>query len=199
MSNSFERKYRRVLEILPDVTAAANGHLVLVGGTALALFYLKHRISIDLDFVPLHGDGVSEQASLKGALTKLGYRTSRGVYSNQFIIQFEDTSIKVEVFTPDSIPKHIERHAVGRHFLPVASLDDLLKMKEQAYADRREARDLFDLYHIFKKKGVDSSKLCRLLRSSGSPLHLDELPLILLSPLDFNEFKKVIDSCSPAK
>ena len=90
MDEQFNRKYKKVLEILPDVAACAQGKLVLVGGTALALFYLKHRVSVDLDFVPVEGDEVKLKEALKGCLTSKGYRTTPGAFKNQFVVQFED-------------------------------------------------------------------------------------------------------------
>ncbi len=49
MDTKFALKYGRIKQILNDVAGCAAQQLVLVGGTALALFYLHHRVSVDLD------------------------------------------------------------------------------------------------------------------------------------------------------
>src|SRR4030042_4198513 len=100
MDDTYKRKYDRLLDILEDVAECAGDGLALAGGTALALFYLKHRVSVDLDFIPIAGNEAALKEALKGCLSKKGYRTQRGAYTNQFMVQFEDTTIKVEIFRP---------------------------------------------------------------------------------------------------
>ncbi|MEM2137509.1 MAG: nucleotidyl transferase AbiEii/AbiGii toxin family protein [Candidatus Anstonellaceae archaeon] len=71
----------------------------MVGGTALALFYLQHRVSLDLDFVPALGeDEVKLEETLKGCLSKKRCTTQRAKHWNQFIVQSNVTSVKIEVF-----------------------------------------------------------------------------------------------------
>src|SRR3990167_9158508 len=108
MDERSNRKYRRILEIMRDVAGCVDQKMILVGGTALALFYLKHRVSVDLDFVPVGGDETKLKEALKGCLSKRGYRAITGAFQNQFVVQFEDTSIKVEVFEPERKIKLVE-------------------------------------------------------------------------------------------
>lgn len=66
------------MESIEDVAECVDGELILIGGTALALFYLKHRVSIDLDFVPVKQNTEdTAKEKLKGALSKKGYRTQQ--------------------------------------------------------------------------------------------------------------------------
>lgn len=198
---TFDRKYKKVLEILPDVAECAGGGLVLVGGTALALFHLKHRVSVDLDLVPVSGEDIPLKEKLKGCLSKRGYRTIRGAFRNQFVVKFEDTSIRVEVFVPDKKIKRIEEHVFGSAKIKAASLEDLLQMKLSSYEDRKEARDLFDIFCILKQKGGSSGALEKqisgLVSESGMPANLSEIEGMALDPGLATEFRKVVSSAAP--
>jgi len=196
MDESFNRKYKKVLEILPDIADCAKGNLVLVGGTALALFYLKHRISVDLDFVPVAGEETKLKEELKGCLSKRGYRTISGAYSNQFVVQFEDTSIKVEVFESDRKIRRIEEHVFGGMKIKVASLDDIFQMKLSAYSERKEARDLFDIFCMLKAKGGSFGMIKKLISRNGAPKNIDGIDAMALSAKDAVEFQMVISDAS---
>jgi len=197
MQEALNRKYRHVLEIIPDVAQAARGKLVLVGGTALALVYLHHRISIDLDFVPVSEPDHKLKEMLKGALSSKGYHTQRSAYANQFVVQFDNAAIKVEIFEPEYKIKSVEKYGAEGAELLVASLEDIFEMKKIAYRERRASRDLFDIYHILKQKGADFSVLKQLLQKYGQPDRLAELDDILFSRADYEEFLQVVKTCSP--
>ena len=210
MDNVFQRKYKLATAILADVADCAGGRLVLVGGTALALFYLQHRVSVDLDFVPLSGDAGEAAASptssnaaafadetkhkeaLKGCLSKKGYRTQRARFSNQFIVQSEATSIKVEVFTPDEPVKKIEKRIIGGGEVNVASLDDLLEMKTSTYARRKKARDLFDVVAILLHSGKSMAMAEGLVKKHGVPQDAEELSQMSPDEKALAAFHKVI-------
>lgn len=199
MREAFERKYRRVLEILPDLAQATEDKLVLVGGTALAVFYLQHRTSVDVDFVPIKERDDKMKEMLKGALSSKGYRTQRSAYANQFVVQFEDTAIKIEVFEPDYKIRKIERHEIRGHRMQVASMEDIFRMKKLAYKDRHAARDLFDLYCIARKNGNGEEIVWQMIKKCGNPERLEEFGHMVSKPADYEEFLKVIRSCSPTK
>lgn len=201
MRESFNRKYKKVLEILPDVAECINGKLILVGGTALALFHLKHRVSVDLDFVPVLSDQNNPtyekkiKQELKGCLSKKGYKTSTGAFENQFIIQFEDTSIKIEIFEPDHKPKFKE-HIFAGVAVNVATLEDILIMKEQAYKCRLEARDLFDIFCILKSKNQGSDLVKELVSKTGVPKNIQDIDNMSINSQDVILFKKVLSDAS---
>jgi len=113
MKGDFEKKYERIVEFLPVIANCADGKIVLVGGTALAVFHLKHRLSVDLDFATLGQDDVNAKEALKGCLSAKGVRAFRSVFHNQFVIHFDDTSIKVEVLPPSFKVEKPEEHEVG--------------------------------------------------------------------------------------
>jgi predicted nucleotidyltransferase component of viral defense system len=194
MDERSHRKYLKVMEILPDVVECSNGKLVLVGGTALSLFYLNHRLSVDLDFNPVSGIDKKLKEELKGRLTKLGYRTSVGQYENQFIVQFENTSIKIEIFEPELREKvrNIEVHVFSDTKINVASLEDLLRMKIETYSKRKEVRDLFDIFYIIKNRGEDFSLIKELVSKNGLPEEIDKISDLAFNDEDVLQFKKVI-------
>ena len=196
MDDAFERKYKRVLEILPDVAECAQGKLILVGGTALALFHLKHRVSVDLDFVPASGNDIELKEKLKGCMTKKGYRTMPGRFKNQFVVQFEDTSIKVEIFIPDREVKRVEEHEFGARTVKVASCEDIFQMKIAAYKDRKEARDLFDIFCILKSRGSDFDMVKQLVSASGMPKNSSDLEIMAVNQSDAAGLRKVISDAS---
>lgn len=192
MENVFQRKYKLATDILADVADCAGGKLILVGGTALALFYLQHRVSVDLDFTPISGDEAKHKEALKGCLSKKGYRTQRARFSNQFVVQSETTSIKVEVFTPDEPVKKKEKRLLGDKEVIVASLDDLLEMKAGTYARRKKARDLFDVVAILIKTNQGMSMAENLVAAHGKPVDADELEQMLPDATVLSAFRKVI-------
>ncbi len=196
MQEVFARKYKKVLEILPDVAQCADGKLVLVGGTALALFYLSHRHSIDLDFVPVSGSDIALKESLKGCLSKKGFRTSPGVFHNQFVVQFEDTSIKVEVFEPEEKINQVEERIYGGAKVKVASLEDIFRMKQSAYADRKEARDLFDIFCILKSKKENAALVKKLILQHGAPKNLQDIEEMAANPDEAAAFQEVVTHAS---
>ncbi len=196
MKEQFGLKYRKVLDILPDVADCTKGMLVLVGGTALALFHLGHRVSIDLDFVPLAAGDVAGKEALKGCLKKKGYRTLRAAYPNQFVVQFEDTSIKIEVFEPKGRIKSYDEHAVGNGKILVASIEDILLLKKQSYEERKEARDLFDIVFILKRMGHGFGEVREIIGKSGAPRNIESMKDLVLENSDYEFFMEVLGNAS---
>lgn len=176
MGSAFERKFELAKAILSDAADCAGCKLILVGGTALSVFYLHHRASVDLDFVPLHGQDVDEaKQALKGCMSRKGYTTQRARWHNQFIVQSANTSIKVEVFAPDEKIAKAEKRVYGGKEVLVASFDDLLKMKTLAFSQRGKARDLFDVVAILQKSGKSLSQAEELVKKRGVPDDTGEL------------------------
>jgi predicted nucleotidyltransferase component of viral defense system len=196
MKEAFELKYRKVLEILPDVAECANRDLVLVGGTALALFHLNHRVSVDLDFIPVKGNDEELKERLKGCLTKKGYTTQRAAHINQFVIQFENTGIKIEIFSPNTQIRRIEEHVYGNRLILVASVEDIMHLKQESYLDRRAARDLFDIVFILKDQGGDFSQISELIGKVGQPDDIQGIEAMVLKKEDYEFFRKVIKDAS---
>ncbi|MBI2079158.1 nucleotidyl transferase AbiEii/AbiGii toxin family protein [Candidatus Micrarchaeota archaeon] len=196
MENRFRLKYQRILEIISNVAECTGNKLILVGGTAISLFYLNHRVSVDLDFVPIDGDETELKQELKGCLTKKGLRTSVGLYRNQFVVQFEDTTIKVELFSSDYKIKNIlEKEIMGKKML-IASLEDLLNMKIIAYSERKKPRDLYDIIAILISRKMTLDSAIELVKEKGFPVESDELDYLAIDENILNKFKEVIQNAS---
>lgn len=193
MDDTYKRKYDRVLDILRDVSDCAGKRLALAGGTALALFYLKHRVSVDLDFIPIAGEESEHKEALKGCLSKKGYRTQRGAYTNQFMVQFEDATIKVEIFKPSFKIGKTSLFPIGSSQLRVVSLKDLMLMKAEAYSERLEARDLFD---IMAGDGEEAART--LLAKYGEPKNLPDVGKMANSQQDAERFRRMVSNASAA-
>ncbi len=196
MKGDFALKYSRILEILPSVADCADGKIVLVGGTALAIFHLKHRLSVDLDFATLGTDDAGAKEALKGCLSAKGVRAFRSRFSNQFVVHFSDTSIKVEVLPPSFKVEKTEWHPVGGSRLLVASLDDIFRMKIAAYGERKEARDLFDISAILESKGKSGMHVQDLIRKHGPPKNMERLEAMVFNKAGFEEFRKAVSNAS---
>lgn len=193
METAAHRKYARIVGSLEDIARCTEGRLVLVGGTALALFYVKHRVSVDLDFVPASAEKEEKLKEwFKGVLSKAGYTTLRTAFTNQFVLQFEDASVKVEVFAPGTKLHVPEERKVGNAVMKVATLGDLLEMKKTAYCARRKSRDIYDVFAILRKSNAGSGEVERLLKKCGEPDDLEELRAMITDWDCFADFEKVL-------
>lgn len=194
MEKKLRARYQHIIESLDDIADCTDGELVLVGGTALAIFYLNHRLSVDLDFVPIkpEGDEAKLKEKFKGALSIKGYNTGRVRFTNQFVIHFGDSSLRVEIFQPKRKIVKIDELIVGKHKMKVASLPDLLEMKIDAYRERKEARDIYDIVSILKKNGGPQSRAIEIIKEFGMPKNLDELKVMVIDADCFKVLEEVL-------
>jgi len=169
---------------------------MLVGGTALAVFYLNHRVSVDLDFMPLSEKEEEAKKRFKGALSTAGYTTLRTAFTNTFVLQFENASVKVEIFVPDRKLTGFEEHKVGSAIMRVATLGDLLEMKKDAYFGRKKARDIFDVFAILRKLNAGYGEVKEILKKYGKPDDLEELRAMIIDTECFADFEKVLEDAS---
>lgn len=192
METSAHKKYRWITDSLEDIARCIDGKSVLVGGTALAIFYLNHRVSVDIDLVPLEDEPDQAKEKLKGELSKAGYNILRTAFTNQFVIQFIDTGVKVELFIPQ---RHLGEPVIkkaGEEAIKVANLEDLLKMKEDAWLERGKARDLFDIVAILRRKGLNMKHAIELLKKKGLPEDVEELKTMVIDDAAYAEFEGVL-------
>jgi predicted nucleotidyltransferase component of viral defense system len=125
----------------------------LTGGTALSEFYLKHRISEDLDFFsekevnPKVIEAFLQRISKKINLSKIKRSQFLGLFS--YILLYKDgDSLKVG-FSYYPFPK-IEK-GVSFKNLQVASLLDIAVDKLHTLFMKPRARDYVDLFFIVKE------------------------------------------------
>lgn len=133
----------------------------LTGGTALAAFYLHHRLSEDLDFFSEGDVGVEEVLDFVKSLPLAREAEYERKYDRKlFLLRFSESKvIKVE-FTTYPFPR-VEKGPVVDG-TQVDSLRDILINKLMAVTDRRDAKDYVDLYCAMKKyPELDLDQLAR--------------------------------------
>lgn len=135
--------------------------LVFGGGTMLRLCFGLNRYSVDLDFwIVKETDMNKLYKELKEYLAR--FYTVRDAADKFNTLLFEigsagyPRSLKIEIRKETKKIKTEQAIAYSRHsnaqvFLKVVSLPDMMKAKIEAFLDRREIRDIFDMEFLFKK------------------------------------------------
>ena len=186
---------------LPD-----QAQFYLAGGTALAEYYLGHRLSFDLDFftgeAPLilpHSyqiEALGQEGDLRVSVVR---RFSTYV---DFMVTREAESLKVDL-AQDS-PFRLEPPTRTETGIWVSSLPDLRVDKLLAYFGRAEPRDAVDLYFILQQAPLDQLLAqaaqkdpgfdlywfaVALNRAAHFPDELERWPVRMLQPLRPRELK----------
>jgi len=131
------------------------------GGTALAEFYLKHRISEDLDFFsekeinPIPISHFLKNKSKSSGLKKFDTRRVLGLYS--FFLHFKDRKVLKVDFSYYPFPR-IEK-GVKLGDLEINSIYDIGVDKIHTIVLRPRARDFIDIYFIIKEKNYSFNDL----------------------------------------
>lgn len=174
---------------------AFSKHFYLTGGTALAEFYLHHRLSEDLDFfsetefsiVPIQA--FLKQLSTKLRLSKIEYRSFMGIHT--FFLHKGKQVLKVD-FNFYPFPR-IEK---GENFesLSIDSLHDIALNKLQTIATKPRSRDFIDLYCIIKKTGWNIKTLKKETRAKFD-WYIDSLKLgsQFLLVTELKDYPKLIE------
>jgi len=152
MPTSFEPR----LETLPPAqrelwTALAPSvpaHLVLYGGTAIAL-QLGHRQSIDFDFF---SSSPLDKGGLRRALPPLSHAAVLQDEPETLVVSTRGSGgpVKLSFFGGPSLGRVGEPRLTADGVLLVASPIDLLATKLKAILDRAEAKDYLDLAALLK-------------------------------------------------
>ena len=122
----------------------------LTGGTALAAYYLHHRLSVDLDLFTLDDLALRETDVLIPQLAiKLGCRIGRArrtEHFRQFLLEPEaGESLQIDLVR-DFGPQYGEHTRVGD--IIVDSIENIAVNKLTAILGRTEPKDFVDLYFI---------------------------------------------------
>lgn len=166
-------------------------HFYLTGGTALAEFYLHHRLSEDLDFFcesqevnQLLVESFLKKISADLSVKQIKRSTFLGLYS--YLLVFSDRShLKVDFsYYP------FEQIHKGTFFekLRVDSLYDIAANKLHTLFMKPRSRDYIDLFYIFREKNYSLEKLIKDAKMKFD-WHIDPLGLAA----QFFRVKDVID------
>lgn len=174
------------------------GFFYLSGGTALAEYYLQHRLSEDLDFFseeefdPFVVSVFFKKHQKKLGIIKIDFQQSFN--RNLFFLKLEDDIIKTE-FTYYPFTR-IESEKKINH-LKIDSLIDLAVNKLFTIYQNPRSRDFIDLFFIINKTGWSIADLTKKAKIKFD-FHIDPLQLgskfIMVDELkDFPFMKEVID------
>lgn len=167
---------RKVIDVMKDVLKEFSGKLdgfYLAGGTALSLYYFRHRESYDLDFftkdfkkelIRLLVSGVCGSLGLasklimdlnqKGRARVIQYTLSIPESDRDLRLDFVEDVFRL-IQTPqliDGVPVLSKEDIYLRKIYAVAGTLGIIDEigRSQALGGRQEAKDLFDLYFLSK-------------------------------------------------
>jgi len=194
MMNILTNGQKKLLKSLP-VTLKDN--FVFSGGTALASFYLGHRLSDDLDFFGQYINQDIYISELEGILRnhKFHIDSVSKIYDRCiFSIQEEGEQIKIEF-----VPLYYQRLQQPTHHkefnIHIESLDDLTTNKIMAMADRFEIKDYVDIFFIAQKKNC---RFIDMINMAQQKLNLPykytiDLSRIISNKAFFNHIQFTVD------
>lgn len=146
-----QRAVMRAVAAAPELQ-----HFYLSGGTALAAYYLSHRLSDDLDFfAAANPDPIflrSFAAALTSAIGATAMRFQRLYERNQFFFALPEGELKVE-FTHYPFPP-LEK-PMRRDGILIDSARDIAANKLAALLDRFDPKDFVDLYFLLQEFGLE--------------------------------------------
>jgi predicted nucleotidyltransferase component of viral defense system len=147
-----QQSFLRVFAQLPD-----QSQFYLTGGTALAEYYLGHRLSYDLDFFT-GVDGLVHPVSFQ--LEKLIKQHGIGVQVMrrfatyvEFLVVYGEETLKIDLAL-DS-PFRFEPPVLCPPGIQINNFTDICTDKLLAYYGRAEPRDAVDLYCILQTESAD--------------------------------------------
>jgi len=152
MPSILSKNQKYLLSILAKEKTVTD-NFYLTGGTALAEFYLHHRLSEDLDFFsenefePQAISALFKKLQKVAGIKKASYEQSFN--RNLFFLELEKDSIKTE-FTYFPFARIDLKQKFGA--LSVDSLLDIAVNKAFTIYQKPRSRDFIDLYCILKEK-----------------------------------------------
>ena len=167
----------------------------LTGGTALAEYYLKHRLSEDLDFFSekdFNPQAVSiflKKIQKKAGIKKIEFEQSFN--RNLFFLDLDNDSIKTE-FTYFPFPRIEKTKKVGKLFID--SLIDIAVNKVFTIYQKPRARDFIDLYLIIQQQGWEIGDLVKKAKIKFD-WHVDPLQLgsQFMQAIKVKDYPKMIE------
>lgn len=160
----FSPAQNKILHFLFEKERVADLGFFFSGGTALTEYYLRHRISEDLDLFTRRADldfgiafknlssvlsqfGETKTAVLSKGFARFFVKSDNGPWGNILKIEFV-TDVPFSVAPPKKFGTII-----------VDSIEDIATNKVSAIIDRDQPRDAFDLYKILSDRHIDFEKL----------------------------------------
>ncbi|AEH44105.1 Domain of unknown function DUF1814 [Thermodesulfatator indicus DSM 15286] len=199
--SELQKKVLNLLGQLPDIS-----RFYLTGGTALAEFYLGHRLSFDLDlFTTEEGLIVPFSRQIERTLTHhgLGVQVTRRFSTFvEMTIVGDGDSLRLDLAL--DTPVRFATSLPSPYGVPINVFEDLKAEKTLAYYGRAEPRDAVDLYFLLKENelqalmrlaaekdaGFDAYWFAvALQRAQNFPDDLEKWPVKMLIPFDPKDLK----------
>lgn len=186
---------KKLLKIIGDNKNICQ-YFYLTGGTALAEFYLRHRLSEDLDFFSeTEVDPQSVFSFLKSIQKAAGIKkidSEQSFNRNLFFLHLNDGDVIKTEFTYFPFSRIEKKNKIGSLF--VDSLLDIAVNKVFTIYQKPRSRDFIDLYLILKHQKwtiVDLVKKAKI----KFDWHIDPLQLAgqFLQAKEVKDFPKMID------
>ena len=142
-----QKKFLKLLSEEKSICA----HFYLTGGTALAEFYLHHRLSEDLDFFseqefdPQSISVILKKIQIAGSIKKIEYQQS---FNRNLFFLYTDTDMIKTEFTYFPFTRIEQKQKIGNLFID--SLIDIATNKIFTIYQNPRSRDFIDLYLILK-------------------------------------------------
>lgn len=187
--NSIEKLEKQLARLLKcDILPAGS---YLAGGTAV-YFYLKHRVSVDLDFF-----------TTKSFNSEIFVHSLRECFDDVYLELMEQKTVILYVskekikFSLFSLPYKLlcdtQSYTLQNDITcPLASLEDIEAMKAVAITQRGSAKDFVDLYYMLEKTGHSYDDILTLVRKKYD-IEEDYEYQMRTSFLYFDDAEKEID------
>lgn len=175
----------------PEIT----DNYYLSGGTALAAFYFKHRLSDDLDFFTASDVNVRYLKEFFTKHTDILQMTHFDTQEHHemifFYLSFKDGTELIVDFATGS-GKQIEKGIYYKK-LAIDSIFDIAINKLAAMSDRTRARDYVDLYFILKTQDISLEQVyARIIDKFGYHFDTMELGRKLLYMTDMSDYPTML-------
>ena len=147
---------QEILGLLSRINIITN-HFFITGGTALAVFYIHHRYSEDIELFTID---FRDLAGVDIALKRIFQKDLSLIQSSDDFYQYLIRGVKVDiVFDHLSIKtkRYSENLEMGSK-IKVDSMDNISSNKLSAMASRFESKDMIDFYYISKMIWKDDKR-----------------------------------------
>lgn len=138
------------------------------GGTLLAVRYLKHRLSLDLDFFTmgvLNREAITRLVSSFAKQNRIDKVEQHRIHDRLEFFLKDGIEIRLDFASYNYKPLRKRSRWRG---VPIDSLDDIAANKAVALMDRNDPKDVFDLCLLIIKKGYTVKKILKLARKKFS-------------------------------
>lgn len=148
-------------------------HLYWTGGTALSEIYLQHRFSQDIDLFTAEDISYDDLITVIKGFIKIepdvkNYTTQK-IHDRKLFTLTNKTEFKIE-FAKYEFPSIKKRKIWSELTIAIDSLEDIATNKVMSIMDRREPKDVLDLYYILKLKHYSLKQLLQWVRIKFGPI-----------------------------